>query len=118
MASNASAAVDASDASSANQSNASAAVDASDASSANEGEDATETHVPPTNKHGGHRQMQSYGDKLACLEANNIKNFLKVNRCLCENDCLGKLYNKGTRGEQVVRQLREKRFAGKPANRF
>lgn len=72
--------------------------------------------LPRQRKHGGHRNKQSFGDKLVCMEPHKIDCFLREKRCLCGASCLRKLFDKGEAGAKVIHDLREGRFASKSRN--
>ena len=92
---------------------------ASASASASVSEDAVfgadEEQPQGTRSHGGKRNTQNFGDKLACCEISKIHTFLSRMRCFCGNDCLLKLFSKGDTGNQIVYDLREERFSGETA---
>lgn len=55
----------------------------------------------------------TYASKLSCLDIHVVQEFLSVERCDCENQCIKKLCELQTEGSaQMIYTLRQQRFAG------
>ena len=61
---------------------------------------------------GGGRVMQTWQEKLAALETENIKEFVATASCGCEHGCIQKICRLGEAGLQMVHDLRHSRLSG------
>ena len=61
---------------------------------------------------GGARNTLNASQKAACAEEDNVREFLEDCRCFCGESCLEKIFQLGEEGENIIKQLREDRFAG------
>lgn len=62
--------------------------------------------------HGGARNLNSYEQKIHCMDISFVRNFLYADKCGCGNNCVQKLRSHGAQGVEVVSGLRQARFAG------
>ena len=58
------------------------------------------------------RNVQSYEQKMHCMDASILRTFLKTGKCGCGKKCIWKLRSHGEKGAQVTSNLRRVRFAG------
>ena len=64
-------------------------------------------------KKGGALNNSSYENKKECCSESSIHFFLQEVQCLCGKGCIKKIKNLGDQGLEIVRKLRNDRFASK-----
>ena len=62
--------------------------------------------------HGGARNLLSYEEKMHCMDVSFVREFLYEAKCGCGNNCVHKLRSHGAKAVEVVRGVRQARFAG------
>ena len=63
-------------------------------------------------KHGGVRKMQTWEEKLGQLEPVVVAQCIATSTCECGKNCMNKVKALGTRGIEVITEMREERLAG------